>query len=69
MEINLKKIIEDSNHIYGTLKQNIKYLYNELQELTNMDDTQLCLAICQLLREGKNCQRQENNLVYYHIKK
>ena len=51
MKMNLKTIIEDSNRIYGQLSQGIKYLYDELQEITRMDDTQLCLAICRLLRD------------------
>lgn len=65
MKINLKIIIEDSNHIYGMLSNGIKYLYHELQELTHMDDTQLCLAICQLIRDGRINQHIEDNLVYY----
>lgn len=65
MKMNLKSIIEDSNRIYGQLSQGIKYLYDELQEITRMDDTQLCLAICQLLRDGRICRRQEDNLIYY----
>lgn len=65
MKMNFKNIVEDSNHIYKQLSQGIKYLYHELQELTHMDDTQLCLAICQLIRDGRISQRQEDNLVYY----
>lgn len=65
MKMNLKNIVEDSNHIYEQLSQGIKYLYHELQELTRMDDTQLCLAICQLIRDGRISQRHEDNLVYY----
>lgn len=65
MKMNLKNIVEDSNHIYEQLSQGIKYLYHELQELTRMNDTQLCLAICQLIRDGRISQRQEDNLVYY----
>ncbi len=65
MKMNLKNIVEDSNRIYEQLSYNIKYLYKELQELTRMDDTQLCLAICQLLRDGRICRQQENDLIYY----
>lgn len=65
MKMNLKTIIEDSNRIYGQLSQGIKYLYDELQEITRMDDTQLCLAICQLLCDGRICRSQEDNLIYY----
>lgn len=65
MKMNLKNIVEDSNHIYEQLSQGIKYLFYELQELTRMSDTQLCLAICQLLRDGRISQYQEENLVYY----
>ncbi|MBQ8867024.1 MAG: hypothetical protein IJ013_04805 [Bacteroidaceae bacterium] len=63
--MNLRTIVEDSNLIYRQLSDNIKYLYHELQELTRMSDTRLCLAICQLLRDGRICQQQEENLVYY----
>lgn len=65
MKMNLKTIIEDSNRIYELLSNEIKYLYHELQELTCMNDTQLCLAICQLIRDGRICQQAEANLVYY----
>lgn len=65
MKTSLKTIIEDSNRIYEMLSNGIKYLYHELQELTHMDDTQLCLAICQLIRDGRICQQAEANLVYY----
>jgi len=68
MKMNLKTIMEDSNRIYGQLSNGIKYLYHELQELTNMGDTQLCLAICQLIRDGRLYQHQEDNLVYYSIR-
>ncbi len=63
--MNLKTIVEDSNRIYEQLSHGMKYLHHELQELTCMNDTQLCLAICQLLRDGRISQRQEDNLVYY----
>ena len=63
--MKMNKIIEDSNHIYAQLSSGIKYLFHELQELTHMNDTQLCLAICQLLRDGRICRRQEENLIYY----
>lgn len=65
MKMNLKNIVEDSNHIYEQLSNGIKYLYYELQELTRMGDTRLCLAICQLLRDGRISRYQEDNLVYY----
>lgn len=65
MKMDFKAIVNDSNRIYETLSQNIKYLYEELQELTRLGDTQLCLALCQLLHDGRICRQQENNLVYY----
>lgn len=63
--MDFKVIVNDSKRIYELLSQNIKYLYEELQELTRMNDTQLCLAICQLLHDGRICQQAEDNLVYY----
>lgn len=65
MKMDFKVIVNDSNQIYELLSHNIKYLYEELQELTRMGDTQLCLAICQLLHDGRICRRMEDNLVYY----
>ncbi len=63
--MTMNKILEDSNRIYAQLSGGIKYLFHELQELTHMSDTQLCLAICQLLRDGRICRRQEEDLIYY----
>lgn len=65
MKMNLKNIMEDSNRIYEQLSSNIRYLFHELQELTCMNDARLCLAICQLLRDGRIYRQQEKNLVYY----
>lgn len=63
--MTMNKILEDSNRIYEQLSSGIKYLFHELQELTRMSDTRLCLAICQLLRDGRICRKQEKNLIYY----
>ena len=63
--MTMNKILEDSNRIYEQLSSGIKYLFHELQELTRMSDTRLCLAICQLLRDGRICRKQEENLIYY----
>ncbi len=67
MKLNFKTIVCDSNRIYEQLSQGFKYLYHELQELTKLEDTPLCLAICQLLHDGRIVRLQENNLVYYLI--
>lgn len=65
MKMSIKTIVEDSNRIYEQLSENIKYLFHELQQLTKLADIRLCLAICQLLRDGRICRIQENNLIYY----
>ncbi|MBR4047575.1 MAG: hypothetical protein IKK07_03860 [Bacteroides sp.] len=68
MKLNFKTILQDSNHIYELLSNNIRYLFRELQELTNFDDTKLCLAICQLLQDGRMHSMQVNNQIYYYKK-
>lgn len=65
MKLNFKTILQDSNHIYELLSNNIRYLFRELQELTNFDDTKLCLAICQLLQDGRMHSMQVDNQIYY----
>lgn len=65
MKMDIKTIVSDSNRIYNALSQNIKYLYSELQELTRLGDTQLCLALCQLLRDGRIYRLQVAGVIYY----
>lgn len=68
MKLNFKTIFQDSNYIYELLSSNIRYLFRELQELTNFDDTKLCLAICQLLQDGRMHSMQVDNQIYYYKK-
>lgn len=65
MKLNFKIIFQDSNYIYELLSSNISYLFRELQELTKFDDTKLCLAICQLIRDGRMRSMQVDNQIYY----
>jgi len=65
MKLNFKTIFQDSNYIYELLSSNISYLFRELQELTNFDDTKLCLAICQLIRDGRMRSMQVDHQIYY----
>ena len=68
MKLNFKTIFQDSNYIYELLSSNISYLFRELQELTKFDDTKLCLAICQLLQDGRLLSMQVDNQIYYYKK-
>ena len=68
MKLNFKTIFQDSNYIYELLSSNIRYLFRELQELTNFDDTKLCLAMCQLLQDGRMHSMQVDNQIYYYKK-
>ena len=65
MKLNFKTIFQDSNYIYELLSSNISYLFRELQELTKFDDTKLCLAICQLIRDGRMRSMQVDNQILY----
>ena len=65
MKLNFKTIFQDSNYIYELLSSNISYLFRELQELTKFEDTKLCLAICQLIRDGRMLSKQVDNQIYY----
>lgn len=65
MKLNFKTIFQDSNYIYELLLSNISYLFRELQELTKFDDTKLCLAICQLIRDGRMRSMQVDHQIYY----
>ena len=65
MKLNFKTIFQDSNYIYELLSSNISYLFRELQELTKFYDTNLCLAICQLIRDGRMRSMQVDHQIYY----
>ena len=65
MKLNFKTIFQDSNYIYELLSSNISYLFRELQELTKFDDTKLCLASCQLIRDGRMRSMQVDHQIYY----
>ena len=65
MKLNFKTIFQDSNYIYELLSSNISYLFRELQELTKFDDTKLCLAICQLIHDGRMRSMQVDTQIFY----
>ena len=51
-----KEHIRENSTFHGKMKGMYRYTFSELQRLTNLGSTELCLALIQLLREEKITQ-------------
>ena len=56
MIINKELISKNSTLLYGKMKKMYRYTFSELQKLANLESTDLCLALIQLLKENKIMQ-------------
>ncbi|MDD6473282.1 MAG: hypothetical protein PUF62_09675 [Bacteroidales bacterium] len=56
MIINKELISKNSTLLYGKMKKMYRYTFSELQKLANLESTDLCLALIQLLQENKIMQ-------------
>lgn len=61
-------IISNSMNLCSILQQNGQSTFQQLQSETNLGDTDLCLAICTLVMNGKILQQRSHGTVYYELK-
>lgn len=55
-------------NLCSILQQNGQSTFQQLQSETNLGDTDLCLAICTLVMNGKILQQRSHGTVYYELK-
>ena len=65
--MNLEIIKENSKAVYQVIRQAYSRTFNELQRLTRLSSTDLCLALAQLLRDSKIEQGKNDLGVYYQL--
>ena len=64
---NKESIVNNSRKLYAVMKKTSQYSFDDLQGQSHLTDTDLCLAIGQLMQEGKLTQRKESGCIYYLI--
>jgi len=63
-----KEIIKtNSRKVFNIMKQTQHYSFSELQSFTLLENTELCLALIQLLQEGKIAQYKDESGIYYAL--
>lgn len=62
---NKEYIHRNSIVLYGKMKRMYHYTFDELQRLVNLESTELCLALIQLLQEEKISQEKELKGICY----
>lgn len=67
MMFNKDSIVTNSRKLYATMKKMYHYSFSDLQGESHLNDTDLCLAIGQLLQEGKLMQRKGTDGIYYLV--
>lgn len=65
--MNLQFIKKNSLLVYGVLLHYTRCSFGQLQKLSNLASTDLCLALAQLIRERKVEQFSECQSVYYRL--
>ena len=53
MALNKQTIINNSKKVYACMYQMVHYTFNELQKICQLGNTELCLALVQLIQENK----------------
>ena len=59
--------IRNSETLYLAMTKTCQYTFNELQGKSNLNDTELCLAIGQLMQEGRLIQMKNTDGIYYSV--
>lgn len=62
-----EKILKCSAVLYGQMKKMYAYTFDELAKMVNWGSTELCLALMQLLQDGKIAQGKNQKGVYYTV--
>ena len=65
--MNFERIKENRKAVYQVIHQAYSCTFNELQHLTRLSSTDLCLALAQLLRDSKIEQGKNDLGVYYQL--
>ena len=65
MIIDKAFIRKNSLTLYSRLKTMCSYTFEELQKLVNLNPTELCLALMQLLQEDKISQHRDKQGISY----
>ena len=65
MALNKQTIINNSKKVYACMYQMVHYTFNELQKICQLGNTELCLALVQLIQENKIKQDRNEHGIYY----
>lgn len=63
---NMEIIKENSRQVYDLMKQMCHYTFKELEQVTFLESTELCLALIELRREGK-LEYGKNEIGVYYV--
>ncbi|MDB0716762.1 hypothetical protein PL498_05705 [Bacteroides xylanisolvens] len=64
---NMEIIKENSRQVYDLMKQMCHYTFKELEQVTFLESTELCLALIELRREGK-LEYGKNEIGVYYVR-
>lgn len=62
---NMEIIKQNSKKVYDLMKQMYRYTFKELELITSLNSTELCLALIELQREGKLEYGKGETGIYY----
>lgn len=65
MAFSKQTIISNSKKVYASMYQMVYYTFNELQKICQLGNTELCLALVQLIQEKKIKQGRNKQGIYY----
>lgn len=68
MIFNKETIRKNSQAVYQLLQKVQRYSYAELQHTTQLSDTDLCMAISQLLMDKKVVRIKKEEEIFYRLK-
>lgn len=67
MSTKKEKILTYSAVLYGQMKKMYAYTFDELTKLVGWGNTELCLALMQLMQDGKITQGKNQKGVFYTV--
>ncbi len=65
MAFNFDFIRQNSAMVYDLLHHSTRCTFNELQKGCNLSNTDLCLALANLMRDNRISQNREEEEIYY----